>query len=230
MSTTAISGQSHAEYAIKRFDSGSSIITFSKGKCGLNVTIITARLFMRSVQATDVPCYAQLLDNEEVRTKYVSGKITLLSEIEEKINKVWARRWGRDDPYSAFAVFVRQETPLFVGHIILGHGHRPGESEFDAFGYPAFWQKKYDLEAATTIIREYAPITASQNYLLKDNPLTRIVATANSDVMHRLLKGAGMKWMGPGEKFQEKGDYEIDLTVTCSAEEEDEDLLQEMKR
>lgn len=198
MSLTAAASHTHTYHG--KF---ANINFFSDPQEGLSVTIDTDRLHIRSVEATeeDYDRYAALFGDKEVMKKYATGQTKTREEIKTRING-WVKRWLEHDPYSGFAVF-KKDTKEFVGHIVLGHGDRPGESELAGLGNQGFWKKGYGKEAAMAIVREYAPATVREGYFLEGKPLERIVATARPDVpaSKRILEKVGMQFVRAEEKF-----------------------------
>lgn len=184
---------------------GNAKITFSSNeKNGLSVEIETARLFMRSVQDTekDIQLYASLYGNPEVMKMYATGEIKDKAYVAERIKTVWADRWHKHDPYSAFVIFTK-DRQQFLGSIVLGHGDHPGESEVVGMGNPDFWNHGYGSEAAEAVVKEYAPATVKEGYALEGETLKRVVATCRTDNVgsERVLQKLGMQWVKQEEKY-----------------------------
>lgn len=119
-----------------------------------------------------------------------------------RITNIWAKRWQENDPYSGLAIF-KKDTGDFLGHIILGHGDAAGESELAYLFNRAHWRKGYGTEAATAVVKEYAPATVQEGYTLEGKPLGRIVATARPDnpASCRILQKTGMHFVCAEEKY-----------------------------
>ena len=183
---------------------GNSQIKFLSNEEGwLSVTIQTEQLHIRSVEATEAEYdhYESLFGSKNVMEKFATGQTKTRDEIQKRIDGVWVKRWHERDPYSGFTI-EEKKTKAFVGHIALGHGDLPGQAELAGLGNQGFWGKGYGSEAATAIVREYAPATIERGYLLKGSPLTTIVATARSDNLYsgRILEKIGMCFVHKEEK------------------------------
>lgn len=180
---------------------GAAEIHFIPGDT-LNVSIFTDRLYMRSVQPSDLNFYAALYRDPEVMAKYHDGKPKTREYIQDRIENNWVKRWREYDPYSSFAVF-NKATHEFLGFITFGHGDQPGESEVAGLAKKEFWNRGLATEALHAIVKEYAPTTRKEGYLVEGKPLARIVATARVDneAANKLLVGLGMQLQKTDEKF-----------------------------
>ncbi len=180
----------------------------------LYVEITTPRLYLRSVQPSDLDLYAALFADPEVMAKYFDGTPKPREYIQNRIENIWDKRWKNHDPYNCFAVFDRN-TREFIGSIVLGHSTLPGESELAGLGKKAFWDKKLATEALEAIIKEYAPATLSEGYTLDGKPLERIISTARVDnpAAVKLLEHVGMQLQKTEEKHGAlRHHYSIDLS------------------
>jgi RimJ/RimL family protein N-acetyltransferase len=182
----------------------SAIRFFPSDQDGLSVTIDTERLHIRSVEATenDYESYAALFGSKDVMEKFATGQTTTREKIKERIKDVWVKRWHAKDPYAGLAVF-KNDTDDFLGHVVLGHGTVPGESELAYLFNRPHWGKGYGGEAVTAVVREYAPATVKEGYLLDGKPLERIVATSRMDnpASCRILEKVGMQVVREEEKY-----------------------------
>jgi RimJ/RimL family protein N-acetyltransferase len=180
---------------------GAAEIHFIPGDT-LNVSIFTDRLYIRSVQAADAQLYATLYKDPEVMAKYHDGQPKTREYIQNRIETSWAKRWREYDPYSSFAVF-NKATHEFLGMITFGYGDQPGESEMAGLAKKEFWNQGLATEALHAMVKEYAPATLREGYLLEGKPLARIVATARVDneAANKLLEGLGMQLQKTDEKF-----------------------------
>jgi RimJ/RimL family protein N-acetyltransferase len=90
-----------------------------------------------------------------------------------------------------------------LGHVILGHGDAPGESEIAYLFLQLHWRKGYGSETVATIVQEYAPATVREGYTIEGKPLERIVATARYDnpASNRILEKVGMHLDASEEKY-----------------------------
>ncbi len=134
--------------------------------------------------------------------KFATGQTKTREEMRTRINDVWVKRWREHDPYTGLAVF-RNDTDDFLGHVVLGHGDAPGESELAYLFNRPHWGKGYGSEAVTAVVKEYAPATVKEGYLLDGKPLERIVATARLDnpASGRILEKVGMQFVRAEEKY-----------------------------
>ncbi len=182
---------------------------------GLSVTIDTERLHIRSVESTphDHTSYAALFGDRDVMRTFADGTTRTKEQIKTSIDTRWAKRWKENDPYSALAVF-KNDTDEFAGHVVLGHGDNPGESEIAYLFMKNCWKQGFGTEAVTSVVREYAPATVAKGYTLGGEPLTKIVATARTDNTGscKILEKVGMRQTGIEEKFgSERCFYAIEL-------------------
>jgi RimJ/RimL family protein N-acetyltransferase len=180
-------------------------INFSvHSETGLTVTIVTNRLFLRSVQDTpdDQGRYVRLFGDMEVMQHYAQGEAWPKEKLEERICKVWAKRWRDCDPYSGLAVF-RKDTGGFIGHVVLGYAGDPGKAELAVLFHKDAWGQGYGTEAVRAILRDYAPATRTAGYQIQGKPLTTIVATTKVDhiAMNRIFIKLGMQHIGIENKY-----------------------------
>lgn len=181
---------------------GNSEINFNQDE--LFVTIDTNRLHMRSIQSTDFDHYISLFEDKNVMEKFGNnGKTLSEEEIEIRINDIWINRWHNKDPYSGLSIF-KSDTNDFIGHIVLGHGDEPGESELAYLFHQKYWGKGYGSEAVNAVVKEYAQATIKENYKLEGKQLKKIVAYTKSDnpASVKILKKAGMHLDSIEERYE----------------------------
>ena len=188
---------------------------FSDDQDGLSVTIDTDRLHLRSVEPTEdeYDRYAALFGSKDVMGKFAMGQTKTREEMEARIN-LWVRRWRAHDPYAGLAVF-KNDTDDFLGHVILGHGNAANESELAYLFNQLHWGKGFGSEAVTAVVKEYAPATVKEGYLLDSEPLETIVATARPDnpASGRILEKVGMQFVRAEEKYESmRHHYSINLS------------------
>jgi RimJ/RimL family protein N-acetyltransferase len=112
----------------------------------IRITIETERLRISPVCLADVEEYSRFLfGNSTVMEKFASGKVRTTAFVEEQILN-WVKRWESGDPFGAFTIRLRSGE--FVGHIVLGHGDKPGHSEVAYLIRDDFWSNGYGSEAA----------------------------------------------------------------------------------
>ncbi len=182
----------------------------------LTVTIDTERLHIRSVEATeeDYNSYSALFGDPEVMGKYATGHTKTPEETKTRIKDIWVRRWHQNDPYAGLAVF-KKDSEEFLGHVIIGHGDEAGESELAYLFMKNQWGKGFGTEAVTAIVKEYAPATVQEGYLLDGSTLEKIRATTRPDnfASEKILKNLGMHQVGVDEKYgATRHHYSIDLS------------------
>jgi len=168
---------------------------------GLCVEIRTEHLLMRSVREDDCDYYEGLYGNPEVMKKYAAGETKDRDYVIGRIAG-WVKRWLEDDPFAGMAVFSR-DTGTFIGHVVLGYGDNPGESEIAFLFHKTFWGQGYGKEAVTALVNDYSPALISRDYKLEGKPLTRIIATTRSDnpASVKILEGLGMRVFKEERKF-----------------------------
>jgi len=200
------------ETKISTYQGGSKISFITTPSQGLSVSIETKRLHIRSIEPTEAEYirYAKLFGNAEVMRKYATGETKSKEEMRKRIEASWALRWKGKDPYSALAVF-KKESGEFLGHIVLGHGDYPGESEAAYIFHKQFWGQGYGGEAVSALIQDYAPATIQEGYLLDGKPLSRIVATIRPDNIAsiRIAEKVGMIFAMSETKYGRERHYYI---------------------
>ena len=167
----------------------------------LSVTIDTPNLHFRSVKMSDLDDYMALHADQEVMDKYGDGTTKTRENVVQLIS-TWIQRWKEKNPYSGLAIFER-EGGEFVGHGILGHGDKAGESEAVIVIRKKFWNKGYASEAMLAALRHYVPKLLKKGYLVGGQPLQIIRATARLDNVAscRLMERAGMVHERDEEKY-----------------------------
>lgn len=169
----------------------------------LSVTIDTGRLHLRSVKPStkDSGLYELLFGDAVVMSKYGTGRTEPREEV-VRILDIWIKRWNQNDPYSGLAV-LKNDEDAFLGNIALGQGDLPGEAILSYLFHNSHWGKGYGSEAATAVVREYAPATVEEGYTLKGKPLERILGTARTDnpASLRILEKVGMHYVSTAELY-----------------------------
>jgi RimJ/RimL family protein N-acetyltransferase len=182
---------------------GPSNVSFFSDQDGLRVAIDTERLHIESVRSTEAEYdrYAALFGDVEVMKTFATGVTKTREEIAQRIETVWAKRWRESDPYSAFSV-TKNDTDEFVGSVVLGHS-QPGVAEIAYVFARDHWRKGYGSEGVASVVKEYAPATRKERYLLDGEPLREIVATARTDNVAslRILEKAGFVRTGERERY-----------------------------
>ena len=113
----------------------------------LAVTIDTERLHIRSVEPSEeyYSSYATLFGDQEVMSKFANGETKTREDIVTRVNDVWVKRWHQNDPYSGLTVF-KNDTDEFLGHVVIGHGDAPGQSEIAYLFMKNHWNKGFGTE------------------------------------------------------------------------------------
>jgi len=155
-------------------------VTFTTAADGeLSVILETERLKIVSVRQEHLDEYVKLFGDPKVMEKFGDGKPKTQLYVQNRF-VVWTDRWKTTDPYSALTIFSKASNE-FIGHIVLGHGDKPGEAEAACVIHEQFWKQKYGTEAAAALSGTYAPATVLAGYLLNGQPLEAIYATARID-------------------------------------------------
>jgi RimJ/RimL family protein N-acetyltransferase len=143
----------------------------------LDVRIQTPRLTLRSAQTSDFDAYCSLYCNEETMTYYVRGTPKTPEWVTSRLS-CWVQRWIDGDPFSALAIFKEEE---FIGHIVMGYGDRPGQSEIAFVILPEYWMRGYGTEAVEAVLKHYAPEIARRQVKVNGAPLEVVEATTKPD-------------------------------------------------
>ncbi len=180
-------------------------INFTESKNGLSVRIDTARLVLKSITPQDVGAYTKLYGDKEVIRLFASGELLAANKVATRVN-MWIERWKKNDPYSALAVFSKEGT--FIGHAVLGHGDKPGQSEAAILLHKEAWNKGYGKEVGSAL-KDYASATVQKGYLLDGKPLEEITATAKIEnaPMIKIIEKLGMQRIRTVEKFGSSRHY-----------------------
>jgi RimJ/RimL family protein N-acetyltransferase len=143
-----------------------------------------------------------LFGDKDVMDKYATGQTKTREDMESRVKDVWVKRWHQNDPYAGLAV-LKNDTGDFLGHVVIGHGNEPGQSELAYLFMKNHWGKGFGTEAVTAVVKEYAPATVAEGYTLDGEPLKKITATARPDnpASVRILGKLGMHEIGKEEKY-----------------------------
>lgn len=178
-------------------------ITMSSTEEQLHVCIETERLRMESVTNSeeDVDNYADLFGNSDVMEKYASGTPKTKEYVEKRIES-WIKRFQDQDPFNGLKV-SKKDTGEFIGHVVLGHGDRPGQSELAYLFKKAHWNQGFGTEAITALVNEYALLIIQKGYNLEGRPLEEITATTRPDnpASVKILEKLGFEIQKEEEKY-----------------------------
>jgi ribosomal-protein-alanine N-acetyltransferase len=190
--------------SIHTYHGSSEVNFFLNEHDALTVTIDTDRLHIRSVEASEenYVSYAALFGDQDVMSKFATGQTKTREEMETRIKDVWVKRWYQNDPYTGLAAF-KKDTDEFLGHVVIGHGDAPGQSELAYLFMKNHWGKGFGTEAVTAVVKEYAPATVMEGYTLEGKTLEKITATARPDNPGsvKILEKLGMHKIGEEEKY-----------------------------
>lgn len=171
----------------------------------LTVTIDTERLHIRSITSSeeDLGYYTSLFGDPDVMCKYATGQTKTKEDMQTRINDSWAKRWKDNDPYSALAVFKQKNHNKFLGHVVLGYGDNPGESEIAYLFMKKHWKKGYGSESVKALVEDYAPATIKEGYLVEGKSLTKITATVRPDnpASVKIVEKVDMKKVKEEDKY-----------------------------
>lgn len=159
-----------------------------KNRSGLQVTITTSRLVIRSTRIEDIPAFVRLFSDPILMKRFEGGGPRDTEKIIKRVKEVWIPRWKENDPRSALSVFLKEDLKNQIAFVALGIGEGPGRSEISYIFFKEFWGRGLALEAATALVKVYAPWLIKMKYDFArgfpDCPatlLTTIDATAHPD-------------------------------------------------
>jgi RimJ/RimL family protein N-acetyltransferase len=109
---------------------------------------------------------------------YGDGSVKSDAWVEARV-QIWVSKWEKQDPFSAFAIFLREATNTFVGHIVLGLSDRASFAELAYAILPEFWGQGLTTEAAAFIVNEYATRLQLQGRTVAGCQFRGIIATAH---------------------------------------------------
>lgn len=188
-------------FSNKRTYFGDAQIDFITEERGLSVTIETPRLFAKSLTKKEYRDYVEIFGDRVVMAKYGDGKPKTEEEATKRVNDR-SERWEKRDPYSDLSIHDKYNDK-FLGWVVLGRGDAPGESELAYMFHHRCWRQGFGNEAVGAVVKEYAPATVSEGYLMEGKPLEKIVATARPDnpASCKILDNVGMKVVRQGEGY-----------------------------
>lgn len=167
----------------------------------VHIIIETERLRLDPVSTEDQSDYISLYGDSMVMEKFATGKSKEEKYVKDTIAR-WSKQWSEGDPFSGFCV-REKNTNAFIGHIILGHGENPGQSELAFLFRKEYWSQGYGKEAVAAVLENLAPELMHRGFLLKGNPLEEIVATSRTDniAANKILKQFMGEVAAQNEKF-----------------------------
>jgi RimJ/RimL family protein N-acetyltransferase len=176
----------------------------------LKAKLETDDLILTSLSLANLDDYIQLFEDPIAMEKYADGMPWTRDEIEMAVQD-WAQRWEVfQDPFSAFAIFLKQsDNPLFIGHLVLDHSSRYSQSELAFLLRPQYSNIDFAVQAVTAVLDGYVPAIVDQ-YLVNLNEtgatpsiLKTIHSTAHIDdtFSGQAMIRSGMK-IGTEELFE----------------------------
>lgn len=170
------------------------------------IQLETERLTLRSATPDMLDDYAALHADPEVMKSLADGTIKTRETVQGRL-EAWNKRWMTGDYYSTMAVFEKK-SKKFIGHFVVGHGEKAGESEIAYLFHKEFWGNGYGTEAAQAVVQGLVPMLRDRELIwgkhpLDGKPLTTLCATARIDnvASNAILKRLGMKLLKTDEKF-----------------------------
>lgn len=155
-------------------------VTFKQNDEGhLDVDIKTPNLTLQSITEDDLTHYYDLFSNKNNVDKYATGEPWDFAKTQDRFN-TWLDRWHKNIPFSSLAV-KKTKTGEFIGCTTLGYGEEVGSSELAYIFDHQYWGQGYGKEAASAVVEEYVPEIINQDYKIKGQEFTTIVATARCD-------------------------------------------------
>ena len=152
----------------------------------IKVNIETQDLKLSSLTLDQQDDYIALFGDPEAVEKYADGNPWASEDVQMAVSG-WVQRWeALRDPFSAFAVFSKKEGGQFIGHLVLGHGDRHGQSELAFLFKPQHKNENYAVQAVTAVIKGYIPrivdyYLVNLNSSVQASPLHNVHATAHFD-------------------------------------------------
>jgi hypothetical protein len=166
---------------------GSIDVSLAENDGAIQAKIETDELVLISVTAGQISDYVQLFGDPAAVEKYVDTKPWALEDVEARVMG-WVERWEvLQDPFSAFAIYLKKDGRPFIGHIVLGHGSRHGQAELAFLFKPQYHDIRYATQAVTAILHGYAPqirdkyLANMNNSSVDPSPLISIHATGHFD-------------------------------------------------
>ncbi len=167
---------------------GSINLTLVSESDAISAWLETDDLILVSVAAAQFENYARLFTDPAAVEKYADGQPWTEDEVRAAVQE-WTARWEVNrDPFSAFAIFDKKAGNDFIGHIVLGHGSRYGQSELALLLSPSCHKIGYATQAVSAVLYRYVPWLLKEQYLVNRNnkavessPLRSIHATGRFD-------------------------------------------------
>ncbi|MCB1115695.1 MAG: GNAT family N-acetyltransferase [Chlamydiia bacterium] len=179
--------------------------------------LYTEDLRLRSVSKNDIVNYQTLFADVNVMKTFATGETWTPDKTEDRVNR-WVSRWQNSNPYSAFAIY-HKEQDVFIGHCIAGGGEdlhldtnpNAGYSEMAYAIHQEDQGKTYGKQATAAVVQKFVPWCKEKHYLVSTaagkeggaRPLEWLTATTLVDnvASTRILTGLGFECKRQEGKF-----------------------------
>lgn len=181
---------------------GKKPISFdSKADSGLEISIETLRLRMRSFNSSDMPNSIGLYGDAEVVTFFDHGLPRSMEEVMALVNEISMKKMDKMSPFGLFSAFTKEENK-FVGHFDIMPGENPGEVEIGYILCKKFHGQGYGTEIAFAIV-EYAKEITQRGYTVDKSPITSLIASVHPENIGsmKILEKIGMQCIREGVRF-----------------------------
>ncbi len=152
----------------------------------IRALIETQDLIMTSLTIDKLDAYVALFGDPAAVEKYMDAMTWTSKEVGMAVSR-WVQRWEEfQDPFSAFAVYSKNEGAHFIGHLVLGHGRRYGQSELAFLFAPQHRDIEHAVQAVTAVVQGYVPHIAGKHLVnlngsVTASPLHSVHSTARFD-------------------------------------------------
>ncbi|MBA4696752.1 MAG: GNAT family N-acetyltransferase [Legionella sp.] len=159
----------------------------------LQLSLETDRLIIQSIKNGHKKACHALFADPITMEKFGTGQPFDHQKTKTRL-KLWLNAWQSHDPFSGYAIHLKNDAKTFIGVIVLEHS-RPGEAEVSYVLDRHFWGKGYGSEATDAIFQSLIPRIMLRGYSVENRSLDRLVATARLDnpASQKVLKGVGFK-------------------------------------
>ncbi|MDF1678401.1 MAG: GNAT family N-acetyltransferase [Legionellaceae bacterium] len=180
-------------------------VKVSNNEAGCFLSIQTPRLYIRSIEESDIAFFQTLWANDTIMEKFAAGKPKLYSGTTEEQSKKleegasydyalwriktsansWLKRRKEHNIWHGLAIFDQANRP--IGHIVLGGG------ELAYFFISAVWNQGFATEAAVALVCIALPHISINHPQIEIPP--EIEATVRTDhfASQNVLKKVGLK-------------------------------------
>lgn len=178
-----LSKEFFSKYPSKPYIVNNVSINFEyEGEHALNVFISTPHLELEATNPKHNNSYLQMCRKPKVMELYALGKPWDAEFTKDRIKR-WENLWNDNIPFSSFAVFAKQDSENFLGHVALDYDEctPKGTAEISYIFDNKFWGRGYSSEAVWSVVNSYSEEISKKNYLCQGKPYTSVYATARPD-------------------------------------------------